>query len=80
MPRIDRRRVIVDHLAAPSDVNGNPRRVYLVRTARDGHVIAAIDEGYEGSSAWSKRFPNGRTGLYVNVTGPEYTRRLKRGH
>jgi hypothetical protein len=75
----DRRKVIVDHLAAPSDVNGNPRRVYLVRT-RDGNVITAIDEGYLGSAAWREQFPNGREGIYVNITGPEYTRRIKRGH
>lgn len=37
----------VQHLRAPNDYNGNPRRVYVVYN-RAGDVVDAIDEGYRG--------------------------------
>lgn len=37
------------HYCAPNDVNGNPRRVYVL--VDDGDNIAAWDEGYLGSDA-----------------------------
>jgi hypothetical protein len=37
------------HLAAPNDVNGNPRRVYVA--IRGGAIVGAWDEGYAGWGA-----------------------------
>ncbi len=37
-------------LTAPNDVNGNPRRVYVVFN-EDGTIAHAVDEGYAGSGA-----------------------------
>lgn len=40
---------IIQHLCAPNDVNGNPRRLYVLIS--DGESIAAWDEGYNGHHA-----------------------------
>lgn len=37
------------HLCASNDLNGNPRRLYVL--VDDGRRIAAWDEGYAGSDA-----------------------------
>ena len=38
------------HFTAPNDRNGNPRRLWAVFTPA-GQLVAAYDEGYEGSHA-----------------------------
>ena len=38
------------HFTAPNDRNGNPRRLWAVFTPA-GQLVAAYDEGYEGSQA-----------------------------
>jgi hypothetical protein len=45
------RRFLIDHVCAPNDRNGNPRRCYLVRHMPTGWILAAYDEGYDGYSA-----------------------------
>lgn len=44
-------RYAIQHLAAPNDVNGNPRRLYLVHDLIRGGSPRAYDEGYLGSEA-----------------------------
>lgn len=41
------------HLTAGSDINDNPRRVYVIIDA-GGNIIKAIDEGYSGLPAECK--------------------------
>ena len=74
--RTDQRKVLVLHLAAPNDTNGNPRRLFVV-LSREGETLATIDEGYLGSAAWRGRFPNGTESLYVGITPREYRDRLR---
>jgi hypothetical protein len=81
--------VTITHLCAPSDVNGNPRRVFVVQDVRNGFV-EAVDEGYEGETAVTKRYPwfnhqaAERMGVErayitrVDVPSAEYRRQLKR--
>lgn len=45
------------HLAAQNSANGNPRRVYVIYD-EDGNIIETIDEGYQGSGAWYRKYPN----------------------
>ncbi len=54
------------HLSAPSDSNGNPRRLYMVMD-EEGNIITAIDEGYSG-------FPKDLNGL---IQLPEYPISIK---
>lgn len=42
--------LIVLHLSAGKDTNGNPRRCFVLTHALDGY-LDATDEGYEGTSA-----------------------------
>lgn len=43
-------RFSVQRYCAKNDVNGNPRRVYVIRD-ESGSVVATADEGYEGRSS-----------------------------
>lgn len=40
----------VQRYCAKNDVNGNPRRVYVIRN-EDGDIVATADEGYIGVAA-----------------------------
>ena len=42
---------------APSDINGNPQRLFLVY-ATNGQTIAVVDEGYRGDSYVKKHYPD----------------------
>jgi hypothetical protein len=70
-------------LDAPRDINGNPRRVYLVIDPLSGgstegqHIIDTIDEGYEGRSALTSRYPGAKYLFSVKVTTQEYKTWLK---
>lgn len=48
--------VIVTHVRANNDVNGNPRRCFVVRDL-DGAHVETIDEGYYGEAALYSRYP-----------------------
>lgn len=39
----------VVHVRAPNDINGNPRRLFLV--LQNGGVLGAVNEGNQGSGA-----------------------------
>lgn len=43
-------RFTVQRYCSKNDVNGNPRRVYVVRD-EEGHIVATADEGYQGYPA-----------------------------
>jgi len=76
--------VLIQHVKAPQDVHGNPRRLYLVTEVtpdENGYPrevrTVAYDEGYRGMNA----IP-GRTGEEyllpaVNATPTEYRRLIK---
>jgi len=67
------------HLCASNDPNGNPRRLYLVRS-NDGSTAYAYDEGYMGAGAVPKRFRRlAFSAFRLNVTVSEY-RRILRSH
>lgn len=44
------RKLVYFRLAAKNDVNGNPRRCFVVRDADTGELVACIDEGYAGDT------------------------------
>lgn len=67
----DRRKLLVIYLRADNDVNGNPRRVYVVMD-RNGFTVDAIDEGYLGEQAFLERYPNARKVKFFDVELSEY--------
>lgn len=81
--------VSVLHVCAPNDVNGNPRRCYVV-TSHEHGFVETIDEGYEGEAALYSRYPwfhhraAERLGLKpayahrVDVSASEYKREMRR--
>lgn len=70
--RQDRRRHVAIHLNAGHDVNGNPRRVYVV-IDRYGAIVATVDEGYSGTQALKDAgFPNVIHGPQFAITPGEY--------
>lgn len=56
------------HLRAPNDRNGNPKRCYLILAA-DGAIIDCLDEGYAGCPRWVRDLVQLPT---VNVSAGEY--------
>jgi hypothetical protein len=70
--------ITVLHLDAGHDVNGNPKRLYVL--VRPGHVVAVVSEGYRGVSALDDAFgPKAGVTLrkaiavQLPVTGKAYT-------
>ena len=65
------------HMCAKNDVNGNPRRLYVMSND-DGKYIACWDEGYKGSDAVPGEF---RKDAYLSqrfdVTVTEYNKLLR---
>ena len=46
------------HLETSNDMNGNPRRFWLVMSAPpESYVLAAVDEGYAGAAGLYALFP-----------------------
>jgi len=68
---------IIQHMAAPNDVNGNPRRAFAVYDTLSGHLVAAFDEGYHGTRAVPSYVWDGGTFIgRVTVPAKEYRRVL----
>ena len=76
--------ITIQHIKAPNDVNGNPRRLFMVVWLYDnGNVTTAYDEGYAGRGA----IPGKRNTEFasmpdielpsVNVSSAEYRRLLE---
>jgi len=71
--------IYVQHVTAPNDRNGNPRRLYLV-TSASAESTVAIDEGYGGRQLALAhiRAPARVIDLpTVNVGAAEYRRLLR---
>ncbi len=66
------------HLATKHDVNGNPRRLYVILDS-DGDVVDVIDEGYAGNSQVRKKYPDAVVGPRIEVPISEYKDWLKYG-
>lgn len=66
--------MIVQHLKAPNDSNGNPRRLWAVYGSYSGNLVELIEEGYAGRpDACNKRLnPDVVEVLEVNITVGEY--------
>ena len=72
--------LLVLHLRAPNDTNGNPRRVYVVfaPSPKTGqmHLVDSFDEGYQGDAAWRRHFTreaiDGHNFVSVEVPVSEY--------
>lgn len=62
-------------LKAGHDVNGNPRRVWVILDG--GEVIDAIDEGYYGFAAVTNKYPNAILGPVFETTKEEYKSLLR---
>ncbi len=68
--------ILFIHLRAQNDTNGNPRRVFVVFN-EDGNIIEAIDEGYRGQAAVTKKYPGLPNGGSFITTPAEYRHLLK---
>lgn len=62
-------------LKAGHDINGNPRRVWVVLDG--GEVVDAIDEGYLGAAAVLGKYPNAILGPRFETTLKEYKSLLR---
>ena len=76
------RELIANKINAGNDVNGNPRRAYIVQEILENtnyaSTIDVIDEGYEGSTALFNKYPDVRwSGLEVPTTVKAYKTLLK---
>jgi hypothetical protein len=66
---------MVQHVSAPNDRNGNPRRLYLVGS--DGKWFS-FDEGYLGVHAIPSKYRENMTWFpEVTVSASEYKRLLR---
>lgn len=82
--------VVILHLKATNDYNGNPRRCFAVLTTA-GRLVEVHDEGYNGDQDVKRRWPwldhNARDGLKlfgasmvsVEITPREYREWIKAG-
>ena len=68
----------IQHVKAPNDRNGNPRRLFLVTHLEEGKT-GAFDEGYSGRHAVPDWLWNGMAYHlpHVNVSATEYHSLLK---
>lgn len=55
-------KVLVQHLKAPNNTNGNPRRAFAVYSMETGEILDVLDEGYLGRAAFTQKYP-----LYVEL-------------
>lgn len=63
------------HLSAPNDTNGNPRRCFVIM-GEDARVLDVIDEGYAGAPRWIRdlvQLPG------MRITATEYRDWLRTG-
>ena len=76
MPLARTQRVFGIRLKAKNDINGNPRRCWVVFNV-EGLRIDTIDEGYVGASAFVDRYPGGVPLMHVPVTVATYRAELR---
>ena len=69
--------MIILHLTATNDKNGNPRRLWA-RMDAGGRIITVWPEGYSGENAIPKGHRDiDRMGCTIEITPKEYRRLLK---
>lgn len=66
----------VNYIRTINDVNGNPRRAFVVYDAQGRHV-ETIDEHYNGTSELERKYPEHVILMTVEVPVKEYKRFLK---
>ena len=64
---------LCQHLKAPNDTNGNPRRVFVIYDAA-GNILDAVDEGYAGRPQWVRALPELPS---FSITATEYREILR---
>jgi hypothetical protein len=57
---------------AGHDVNGNPRRGWVMTNCRNGSMVDFVDEGYHGDSYLERDYPHAVKGPNLKVTPGEY--------
>lgn len=62
---------------AGHDVNGNPRRGWMITSCRKGSMVDFVDEGYHGNGILRRQYPHATEGPELAVTPGEY-RNLKK--
>ena len=71
---------IATRLRAPNDRNGNPRRLFLVVSTKDGNLVGVHDEGYKGRDCVPTEYREAARMAYtVDIGASEYKEWLKRG-
>lgn len=48
--------MLVQNLVATNDVNGNPRRLWVIMDPKHGDIVKVIDEGYGGRPAETRGY------------------------
>lgn len=72
--RVAKKSYIIQHLIAPNDINGNPKRGWLVWWHKDGKVIGFVDEGHRGRQALGEYLKHHLIDLgSISVTGAIYS-------
>lgn len=64
---------------AGHDVNGNPRRGWIVLSCKSGDMVDFVDEGYEGDSKLRRKHPTAAVGPTIKVVPGEYRQLKKEG-
>jgi hypothetical protein len=67
------------HLNAGNDVNGNPRRLFVVYDTETGAIKEVIDEGYSGKRDLFTRYPKIACGSEIEISPKEYKWLLRGG-
>lgn len=74
---------LAQYVTTKNDVNGNPRRGWIVYTSNGENLIAFVLEGYKGKAALREAIPNDsdvtELPYPITVTPGEY-RKLVRDH
>lgn len=68
---------IVNHMCAKNDINGNPRRCFVVQNLSTGLIDNVINEGFSGRQAWRDKYPTALEGVRFDVTLKEYKTLIK---
>lgn len=70
---------VATHCKAPNDVNGNPRRLFMVSEVMENgsDLVAVLDEGYNGNDAFRKYYPEAVMLTSIEISAKEYKRLLK---
>ena len=70
--------ILVIKLEATNDINGNPRRIFIIFD-EESNIIETIDEGYSGDRELNKKYPNLPSYCTFKTTIKEYRNLLKWG-